>query len=178
MDKICETRLRSKEMRENKVKILRKMRGERGTIALAELLWMTIVFVIASAIIIQLTVAVTGMQWCHVYSRNHGMISVSPHEFDFKLLSWDTINLISNLISNLGSLDLSSIGSAVSSAGGIFTSVFTGKEGVGDASRPVKVPVLIPFAKSFGVEEYELNQIPMSESGRTVWGYYGIVIGE
>lgn len=175
-------------MRESKVKkILRKVRGERGTIALAELLWMTMVFVIASAIIVQLTVAVTGMQWCHVYSRNHGMISVEPHKFDFKLISMDTIDLISNLVSNLGSLDLSSIGSAVSSAGGIFTSVFPGgenvkpgkgdDEGVGDASKKVKVPVLIPFAKSFGVEEYELNKIELSEGGRTVWGYYGIIIG-
>ncbi len=165
-------------MREEKGKmILRKMREERGTIALAELLWMTILFVIAGAIIVQLTVAVTGMQWCHVYSRNHGMISVEPHKFDFRLISMDTIDLIKNLISNLGSLDLSSIGSAVSSAGGIFTSVFTGNEGVGDASRPVKVPVLIPFAKSFGVEEYELNKIEVSDD-RTVWGYYGIKVSE
>lgn len=152
-------------------------RGERGTIALAELLWMTIVFVIAGAIIVQLTVAVTGMQWCHVYSRNHGMISVEPHEFNFRLISMDTIDLISNLISNLGSLDLSSISSAVSSVGGIFTSIFTGKEGVGDASRTVKIPVLIPFAETFGVEEYELNKTEVTD-GRTVWGYYGILIGD
>jgi len=155
-------------------KLSKVLKEEKGTISLVELLWMTIVFVIASAIIVQLTVAVTGMQWAHVYSRNHGMISVEPHEFDFELLSMDTIDLISNLISNLGSLDLSSIGSAVSSVGGIFTSVFTGNEGVGDASRKVKVPVLIPFGKSFGVEEIELNR-DIGDS-RLVWGYYGIRI--
>ncbi len=162
--------MKRKELR----KIFRKTGEERGSISLVELLWMTIVFVIASAIIVQLTVAVTGMQWAHVYSRNHGMISVEPHEFDFELLSMDTIDLISNFISNLSSLDLSSIGSALSSAGGIFTSVFTGNEGVGDASRKVKVPVLIPFGKSFGVEEIELNK-DIGDS-RLVWGYYGIRI--
>lgn len=160
-------------MKERIKKFLKKSKEERGTIALVELLWMTIVFVIATFIIIQLTVAVTGMQWCHVYSRNHGMISVEPHEFNFRALSMDTFELISNLVSNLGNLDLSSVGSAISSVGGIFTSVFTGNEGVGDASRTVKIPVLIPFAESFGVEEYELNKIEVSD-GRTVWGYYGI----
>ncbi len=162
--------MKRKELR----KIFRKTGEERGSISLVELLWMTIVFVIASAIIVQLTVAVTGMQWAHVYSRNHGMISVEPHEFNFELLSMDTIDLISNFISNLSSLDFSSIGSAVSSAGGIFTSIFTGNEGVGDASRKVKVPVLIPFGKSFGVEEIELNK-DIGDS-RLVWGYYGIRI--
>lgn len=148
----------------------KKRNFEKGSISLAELLWMTIVFVIAMAIIVQLTVAVTGMQWAHVYSRNHGMISVVPHEFDFKLLSMDTIDLISNFISNLGSVE------------GIFTSVFTGNEGVGDASRKVKVPVLIPFGKSFGAEEIELNK-DIGDSlnkdigdSRLVWGYYGIRI--
>jgi len=156
-------------------KLSKVLKEEKGSISLVELLWMTMVFVIASAIIVQLTVAVTGMQWAHVYSRNHGMISVEPHEFNFELISMDTIDLVSNLISNLGSLDLSSIGSAVSSAGGIFTSVFTGNEGVGDASRKVKIPVLIPFGKSFGAKEFELNTLPLSED-RTVWGYYGIRI--
>lgn len=139
----------------------KKRNFEKGSISLAELLWMTIVFVIAMAIIVQLTVAVTGMQWAHVYSRNHGMISVVQHEFDFELL--DIFNIISNLISNLGNLDF-----------GIFTSVFTGNEGVGDASRKVKVPVLIPFGKSFGAEEIELNK-DIGDS-RLVWGYYGIRI--
>lgn len=151
-----------------------KRNSEKGSISLAELLWMTIVFVTAMAIIVQLTVAVTGMQWAHVYSRNHGMISVEPHEFDFELLSMDTIELISNLISSLGDLDFSSLSSAIGSVGGIFTSVFTGNEGVGDASRKVKVPVLIPFGKSFGVEEIELNKD--IGDNRLVWGYYGIRI--
>ncbi|MGQ9618031.1 MAG: hypothetical protein ACUVUG_03605 [Candidatus Aminicenantia bacterium] len=151
----------------------KKRNFEKGTIALAELLWMTLVFVIAIAVIIQLTVAVTGMQWAHVYSRNHGMISVKPHEFDFKLLSMDTIDLISNFISNLGDLNFDSLSSAISSVGGIFTSVFTGGESVGDTGRYVKIPILIPFGESFGVEEYELNKIPLSDN-RTIWGYYGI----
>ncbi len=152
--------------------IRNKRNSERGSISLAELLWMTIVFVTASAVIVQLTVAVSGMQWSHVYSRNHGMISVIDHEFDFELISMDTIELIGNLISNLGNLDFSSISSAIGSLGGIFTSVFTGGEGVGDASREVKIPVLIPFGKSFGVEEVPLNK-DIGDS-RKVWGYYGI----
>jgi hypothetical protein len=154
-------------------KLSKVLKEEKGSISLVELLWMTMVFVIASAIIVQLTVAVTGMQWAHVYSRNHGMISVEPHEFNFELISMDTIDLVSNLISNLGSLDLSSIGSAVSSAGGIFTSVFTGNEGVGDASRKVKIPV---FISAFGVEEIELNKD--IGDNRRVWGYYGILVGK
>jgi hypothetical protein len=154
-------------------KLSKVLKEEKGSISLVELLWMTMVFFIASAIIVQLTVAVTGMQWAHVYSRNHGMISVEPHEFNFELISMDTIDLVSNLISNLGSLDLSSIGSAVSSAGEIFTSVFTGNEGVGDASRKVKIPV---FISAFGVEEIELNKD--IGDNRLVWGYYGILVGK
>jgi len=165
-------------------KLSKVLKEEKGTISLVELLWMTIVFVIASAIIVQLTVAVTGMQWAHVYSRNHGMISVEPHEFDFELISEQTIYLILNLIEGIGSLDFSSISSALSSLGeAIFDALFPyvnitpdpegDKEGRGDASKTVRVPV---FISAFGFEEIELNKD--IGDNRRVWGYYGILIGK
>jgi len=187
-------------------KLPKVLKEEKGSISLVELLWMTMVFVIASAIIVQLTVAVTGMQWAHVYSRNHGMISVEPHEFNFELISKDTVYLISNLIEGLGSLDLSSISSALSSLGeAIAKALFPyephkdmepdpdgKKEGVGDASKEVQVPVFIPV---FGVEEIQSSEGSENCSckcvkgkciclnkcigdNRRVWGYYGILVGK